>query len=149
MTPINLMDSLVTLLKKANKDYYLTDELVKDNSLIVTAGYLPVRDEAEENFFPHIIVQIPKIEDSSDCSIAHVTIEFGTYSENGTDGWRELYNLIEHSRQVILKNKIVGRKYSLTLPTICEIPADQPYPIFVGFLDLKYTIAQTVEELIY
>lgn len=147
--PIILLDDLSNFLREANKEYHLADEAVKDNPLLVSPGYLKRRESAAESFYPHIVSRLMKGDDTVDASVASVRLYFGTYSEDVTNGWRELFNLMEHTRQALLKKRTIAKRFRLELPIHWEMVEDQPYPAWMGFMDLKYTIAQPQEELEY
>lgn len=149
MIPVILLDELAKFLKEANKEYHLSDEKVKDKKLIAVAGFLKRRENAKEMFFPHIVPRLIKGDDTETGSNVTVRIYFGTYCEDVNDGWRELFNLMEHSRQALLKQRTIANRFRLELPIHYEIYEDQPYPEWFGFMDVKYTIAQPQEEFIY
>lgn len=149
MTPVILLEELARYLKLANKDYRLTDEAVKNNPLTVVPGFLKRRENADEQFFPHIVPRLIRGTDTDDGSTATVRIYFGTYCEDVADGWRELFNLMEHSRQALLKQRTIADKFRLLLPIKYEMPEEQPYPEWVGYMDVIYTIYQPQEEIIY
>lgn len=148
MIPVLLLDALADFLRQANQDYRLEDETVQDNPLLVVPGYLKRRETATETFYPHIAARLIKGDDTVDGSTASVRLYFGTYSENVADGWRELYNLMEHSRQALLKQRTIASRFRLKLPVHWEMVEDQPYPEWVGTMDLIYEIAQPQEEIL-
>lgn len=149
MIPVILLDELAKFLKTANKDYRLLDERVKDNELLVTPGFLKQRESASEIFFPHIVPRFIKGADTVNGSTVTVRIYFGTYCEEVTNGWRELFNLMEHTRQALLKKRTIANKFRMELPINYEMPEDQPYPEWVGYMDVIYTVAQPMEEIDY
>lgn len=148
MIPILLLDELAAFLRKVNKDYRLTDEAVKENPLLVVPGYLKRRENAVETFYPHIVPRLIKGDDTTDGSVANVRVYFGTYAEDVNEGWRELYNLMEHSRQALLKQRTIVNRFRLKLPVHWEMVEEQPYPAWVGTMDLSYEIAQPQEEVL-
>lgn len=147
MTATVLLDELAKFLKEVNKDYRLSDELVRGNELIVVPGFLKRRENAIETFYPHIVPRFIKGSDTTSDSNVSVKIFFGTYCEDVNDGWRELYNLMEHTRLALLKQKIIGKKFMLEGNLEYEIPEEQPYPEWVGFMSAEYSIPRPREEL--
>lgn len=148
MIPVLLLDALADFLRAANKDYRLEDEAAKDNPLLVVPGYLKRRENTAQIFYPHIVPRLMKGDDAVDGSTAIVRLYFGTYSEDAADGWRELYNLMEHSRQALLKQRTIASRFRLKLPVHWEMLEDQSYPEWVGTMDLIYEIAQPQEEIL-
>lgn len=152
MTPVNLMYALANLLKEANKNYFLTDELAKDKKLIIVPGRLPIKDSSKECKTPSITPVVIDIEDEvydgfSGKSTALVRIYIVTYNEDLSIGWQELYNLAEHTRQAILKKRTIGNKFELQLPLKSQFPEplEQPDPNWIGFIEARYIVGQVKE----
>lgn len=150
MITVLLLDELAKFLREANKEYHLIDDLVKENPLIVAPGYLKRRESAAESFYPHIVPRLIKGEDTlDDGSAVTIRMYFGTYSEDVTNGWRELFHLMECTRQALLKKRTIANQFRLLMPIKWEMVEDQPYPAWMGYMDVKYTIGQPMEELEY
>lgn len=152
MTPINLMEDLANFIETANKDYFLTDDIVKNSPLIVSAGHLPIRDDAKEVKTPSITVTVINIEDAvfdngGGQSVANVRLYFNTYNEDLKKGWKEIYNLMEHTRQALLKQRTISDKFLLQLPLKSAFPEpiEQPDALWSGVMEAKYIIAQPKE----
>lgn len=146
MIPIILLDELADFLKEANKTFVPSDERIKNNELNVMPGYLKRREKANEKLFPYIVPRLIKGEDADDGSAVTVRIYFATYCEDVLNAWRELYNLMEHSRQALLKQRTLANKFRLKLPISYEMLEDQPYPEWLGWMDVQYEIFQPQEE---
>ena len=147
MTPTRLLDALAEYLRSACETYFLTDEKVKDKTLIVSPGFLKKRTTASEMPYPHIVPRFLKCEDEDGGSTVTVRIYFGTYSEDVETGWRDLMNLMEMGRLALLKQRTVAKKYRLQLPLVSEATEDQPYPEWVGYITAVYTMPLPEEEL--
>ena len=148
MTPTRLLDALAAYLQSACSTYYLTDEKVKDNPLIVSPGFLKKRTSAAEMPYPHIVPRFLKCDDESDGSRVTVRIYCGTYSEDVETGWRDLMNLMEMGRLALLKQRTIAKKYRLQLPVTTEATEDQPYPEWVGYITAEYLMPLPEEEAI-
>lgn len=148
MTAINLLTGLANALQAANKDYHLTDERVAGNKLICKPGYLKIKTAAEENLFPHIIPRFVQGRDEEDGESAiAVRIFFGTYCEDVDTGWQELYNLMETSRIYLLTHRTIANRYRLIMPVSTYVVEPEPYPQWLGYMDVSYSIPQPREEL--
>lgn len=148
MTPVRLLAALATYLKEACEPYFLTDDRVKGKALIVQPGFLKKRTAANEMPYPHIVPRFIKCVDDSGGSMVTVRIYFGTYSEDVAHGWRDLMNLMEMGRLALLKQQTIAKKYRLQLPLTVEVPEDQPYPEWVGYITAVYAMPLPEEEII-
>ena len=154
MIPVNLMDALAERLQVILKDYSSgnpQDEVTGSvilgrNPLKIHTGQIPVPEDASElESFVYVIVK--KIEDKGGQDLSSATVEIGVsiYDEDET-GWRNLYNIVEHIRQDLLKHRILNKKFMLQWPINTEFAEEQPYPQWVGAITAKYSIGQPVEE---
>lgn len=149
MIPIVLLDELAKFLKDVNQDYRLTDELVKNNSLIVLPGYVKQNENTAGGSFPHIMLKLVKGDDAAEGSCVTVKLCFGTYCQDATDGWRELACLMERTRQALLRQRTIAKQFRLELPLQYEVAEDQPFPEWIGQMNVKYSVGQPREELKY
>jgi hypothetical protein len=153
--PLNLVDELVIFLTDGFKNYKLPTNKKTVKPPQIVGGFLPHKNSpiAVEPDFPHIIVRLMKGQDvlqvgnKGGQSQAHIRIIFGTYSEDHR-GWREIANIIEHTRQILLKKRTIGRKFCLKDEVKWDIPDDQPYPEWVGTMETIWLIAQPQEEVL-
>ena len=152
MLPVNLMDAIADRLRVALKDYSagkppedMPALYIGRKPLNVYPGQIPVPEDAGEGeSFVYALVK--KVEDEKELSMATVTIGCSVYDENTVDGWRNLYNIAEHIRQELLKNRILNKKFMLKLPLNTDYEEDQPFPNWIGIITAKYSIGQPVEE---
>lgn len=154
MIPVNLTDALATILQQALKDYSAgkpPEEVpvlrMGQNPLKVYPGQIPVPEDASEGA-SFVYAMVKKVDDKggNELSAATVTIGFSIYDEDQEDGWRNLYNIAEHTRQELLKHRILDKKFMLQLPMETEFVEEQPYPNWIGYITAKYSIGQPVEE---
>lgn len=150
MIPVRLIDDLAAFIGEVNQNFRASDPNIEDHALKVSAGYLKEReeDETEYNFLPCVIVRLIAGDDTQNGSTARVRLYFGTYCEEAAGGWRELFNLMEHTRQALLRQRTIVNRHRLELPIHWEIPEEQPFPAYVGFMELTYQIAQPREEIL-
>lgn len=146
MTIVELMDNLAEFLKPAVKDYS-TKQKAGTVPVNVYAGFPPVRTKAaEKESFIYVLVLSSTDASDNNASTAKVEIGFSIFDEDKTDGWRSLYNLMEHIRQYLLKYRIALERARLELPLKTEIVDDQPFPQWQGKITADYTIWQPYEE---
>ncbi len=149
MTPIDLMDMLAARLQNLLTDYTAEQPSGKV-PVTVYPGYIPVQNNAQERK-SLVYVLVTKTTDKPGNTKSHATVEIGfsIYDDNHTDGWRSLYNVMEHVRQDLLKYRFVGMKFRLDLeeaPIEMTIPDNQPFPQWQGTMTACYTIGQPEEE---
>lgn len=150
MIPVRLIDDLAAFVEEANRNFRASEPNIEDQALKVSAGYLKEReeDETEYNFLPCVVVRLIAGEDTQEGSTARVRLYFGTYCEDAAGGWRELFNLMEHTRQALLRTRTIANRHRLLLPTQWEIPEEQPFPVYVGYMEMSFQIAQPREEIL-
>lgn len=159
MTGLDCARELAAFLAEKHKDYQLHDEKVKGNKLLTTYGFLPrPRNETEaRRNFPYIVVRPLGTTDyeteslSGGVSCVDIRIYFSTYCEDVRTGFIEIYNLVESSRQQLLKNRTIDGKYRLNLtkdsPLRAEVLEEQPAPsVWLGFIEAQYELVNLVEE---
>lgn len=147
MTPIGLMDKLADFLREVLKDY-TTEQTSGKLPINVYPGWPPVRDNPKEKN-SHVYVLVLETEDkddSNELSTAKVEIGFSIYDADKIDGWRSIFNIMEHVRQALLKHRFIGMKHRLVHPIKGMIADEPPYPQWLGKLEVYYTIGQPVEE---
>lgn len=148
MTPINLMDRLAAKLQTLMDDY-TTEQPSGTLPIKVYPGYFPVRTDASEiNSALYVLVKQVMDEEGNKESSAVVEIGFSIYDEDPLHGWRSLFNVLEHVRQYLLKNRIIDKKHWLQLPveTIVFDDQSQAWPQWRATITTKYTISQPEEE---
>lgn len=150
MTPINLMDGLAKRLQKLLEDYS-TEQPSSETPMPIKVypGYVPKQEDAtERNSFVYVLVRQVIDEDGNKKSSAIVEIGFSVYDEDLSDGWRSLFNLVEHVRQDLLKYRFINMKHRLELPMQTDIMDDnnQAWPNWRATITAKYTVGQPEEE---
>lgn len=153
MTPMDCAQELAKFLQEKNADYTLQDEEVKENPINVYAGFLPLAKSSKEKakLCPSIVVRPVEVEDQSGgmgggISTVSLQLLFVTYNKAMQDGHLELYHLLEKNRQALLKSQTIGKRFRLSLPMKTMIPDEQPFPMWWGYMEVKYLIYQPREE---
>lgn len=146
-TPINLMDTMRDrIIKLLEGQNYITEQPSGKLPIEVYSGYPPIRDSAKERH-SFIYVLAADINDEKEASSATLEIGFSIYDDDKVDGWRSLYNVVEHIRQDLLKFRFLGRKHRLILPLNFKLDdREQPYPQYQGIMTVKYSIGHPNEE---
>lgn len=99
----------------------------------VYAGYPPVPENAaEKSSFIYVLATDFTDEEGEDYSTAKVEIGFSIYDEDEGNGWRSLYNLMEHVRQIMLRRRCLAGRTVLVLPIKGAVPDSQPFPQWEG-----------------
>ncbi len=145
MTILEVMEHLAAYVREVVKDYS-TVQKAGTLPIEVYAGPPPVRaGNGEQKSF--IYCAVMDFEDKEDGeSTAKVEIGFSIYDKDEKDGWRSVYNLVEHVRQALLKKRTLGKRNALLLPLKGEIIFVQPFPQWQARLTATYTIGHIEEE---
>lgn len=154
MNAVELVDALQSVAKECVRNYVLeTNRPDLTKAPQVVAGYLPAKRPKDQPDavpdLPYVIVRLLRGEDQGNGSTATVKILIGTHSEAEQDGWRDAANIIERIRIELLKHRTVARRFRLELPLTYELPEEQPYPEWVGWLETRWALAQPQEEVQY
>lgn len=146
MTTVELMDKLAEFLRPAVADYR-TQQPSGQREITVYAGFPAARlNSLEQASFIYALVTSAQDNADYEQSTATVEIGFSIYDDSSTDDWRNLYNLMEHVRQYLLKHRLVAKSSRLQLPLKLEVPEGQPTPQWQGKITAIYTIGQPYEE---
>ncbi|GAQ24221.1 hypothetical protein [Tepidanaerobacter syntrophicus] len=155
ITPVYLVEELKNLAEKVVKNYFL--ETKKENFRKppqVVTGYLPPKqprykgDSDDEILdFPFVIVRLVKGTDAQQSATAVVKFIIGTYSEETTEGWKDVASIIERIRQELCKKYIIGKRYQLEKPIQWEMPEEQPFPQWIGIMTTTWVVAQVIPEV--
>lgn len=147
MTPIGLMDKLAKLLQDVLKDYSSTHTSGK-MPVSVYPGWPPVRDSSKEqgSYVYVLVLETKDNEDANELSTAKVEIGFNIYDDDKTDGWRSLFNIMEHVRQALLAKRFIEMNHRIVLPMVSAIADTPPFPQWLGKIEVNYTIGQPIEE---
>lgn len=169
ITPAGLEDALVDFLQNnvANKillkSFDVRNKVQTIKNPQVIKGYiipkLSSQNSDDGSEFPYICTRLLELKDDNpklSQFTVKVKIMFGTYClgsfkdeeliEDGS-GYRDIWNMIEKTRQVLFQNKIIDNKYLLLdSPFIAELPEDQPYPYWEGWIICYFNVGMPVVE---
>jgi len=165
ITPMTMHDAICNFLEAevANR-YKLKSVDTSGNEImkypqVVRSGYiLPSsidEDEGEVEEFPFILPRIYRQENIKGERTRTVTLDimFGVYAPGLYDeetgrriddgsGYRDLWNLIEATTQVLFANMIIDSKYSLVDDFYeAEMIPEQIYPYWEGYCRTKWHVA--------
>lgn len=146
MTTLELMDHLAEYLKECIQEYKAESKTGRI-PVEVYAGYPPVMTGAAEMpSFVYALVTEWQDADAPNYSSAKVEIGFSIQDQNPVEGWKSLFNLMEHVRQALCKKRTLAGRNRLVFPVKGEITDDQPFPQWQGKITAGYTLGQPVEE---
>lgn len=145
MTLVETMENLAEFLRETVSEYS-SEQPSGKKPVAVYAGYPPVAISSEEG--PSFIYALATdFTDAQEDPYRTVKVEIGfsVYDENKEDGWRSLFNLMEHVRQALLKHRCIAGRSSLVLPLKGAVSDSQPFPQWEGKITASYTIGQPTE----
>ena len=143
MTLTNLMDHLADFLNPILLEYG-TEENGVITPLKCYAGY-PPQEKDPTSFVYVLVTDVDDIEDNC-TSLAKVQIGVSIYDPDKKSNGRALFNLCEHIRQHLLKNRTVNGEHRLTLPLKFNA-LERAWPQWQGVFTASYTIGQPCEEV--
>lgn len=149
MTIVEVMEGLKNVLEETVKNYE-TDQPSGTLPISVYAGFPPVRTSSKEqaSFVYALVTDFEDADEDEKMGSATVEIGFSIYDSDTKDGWRSLFNLMEHVRQALLAHRYINNKRCrLTFPLKGTIASEQPFPEWQGKIVAVYSIAQPEEEM--
>lgn len=142
MIPVRLIEALAEEIRAATKDYVLKAEGQADKKVSVYCQHIPDEAFLTDTYYPLVVASVQTVDDGEDgISLATVGLTIGVYGEDEA-AWQDLLSIMERIRHRVCQNKILDRKYSLTLPNKWETVEAQPYPFWYGYGTLKYKIGR-------
>ena len=141
MTPINLLDNLVEILK----EILVLQSTANETGFNVYSQTLPRKQSAkDDSMFPYCIVSLGDGR-QSDNSTQDVIITFGIKDKNNDyQGFRDIANAIEGVRQKFSKNPNINDIFDISSSIDWTISDGlETYPFYYGAIILTVTIPQT------
>lgn len=159
-TPLLLIDELCRLAADATKELALETKKGERRPPAVLAGFLdddepqagkPPEDPTEKAV-PFVIARFLNGQDTEQVGTATVRIIAITYSKHG-QGWRDPLEVLERIRQAIITHRPLAKQFDLNLPIKWEQPEDQPWPYWIAWMTITWTIGRPIltemEENLY
>ena len=167
ITIVTMHDAICDFLQKEVSDRFklksrtITEDgdegFIFKHPQIVRSGWIMPKsidqDTSEGDEFPFMIPRIEKVENvkGEQASIATVEVYLGVYDPGVYDdtgkliddgsGYRDLWNLIEASRQAFFEHLVVGNRYRLKEDYFeAETIPEQIYPYWEGWLKAKFYV---------
>ncbi len=146
MTINEIAEHVAAYLQHVLKEYTISND-VEWKPVDVFAGWPPIRREDRKNSFIYVcITNWTDDLEGTPWSKATVQIGFSVHGSDLKDGWRDLYNLMEHVRQALLTCRTIAGRARLESPLKGMIVADNPtFPEWTGAITAVYSIAQPQE----
>lgn len=167
ITIVSMHDAICDFLQKKVADRFSLksrtinqdgdESFVFKSPQIIRSGWILPKsidsDISEDEEFPFIIPRIDKVENVKEQQISLATVEVyfgvyapGTYDKNGKlvddgSGYRDLWNLIESSRQAFFEDLTINNKYRLKEDYFeAEMIPEQIYPYWEGWLKAQFYV---------
>lgn len=140
MTPTELLDEFKTFCEYATKDLVLPSRASPNEHFYrppeVWKMRLPDR-KSETNKAPYILLQLVTGNDSqaegeqpeSECNIRVVVC---CYCSDASEGALNVLNVITRLRTALLRQRVVGKKFTLKMPLEYMLYPDDTAPYFMG-----------------
>ena len=144
MTLVEVMDRLAEFIRETLKVYRSEYPSGDETEITVYSGY-PAKRVSANAKESYIYVLVTKTTDMQIESTADVEIGFSIYENATEDQGRMLFNLMEHTRQELLKHPCIAKRLVLNMPLKGEIVDDQPEPQFLGRFTATYSIGRPTE----
>lgn len=143
MTPMDLIETMAKFCEKVLSDYEMVAEYQGEKKISIYRQNIPIPNFRNDTFLPCVVVSVEKVIDTEDFeSVAILVLTIQVYGGENEEGWRDLFNIAERLRQMILLNPMLGEKYPLELPVEFEVSEylEQPKPFFIGELAMAYKV---------
>lgn len=138
MNEVELCSALVRLVEKAVSDILLLDKTGTPRKIKVFNGYLPLKNDEEEDF-PYVLVRFEKSSTDWDGTESQVAIIAGTYCEgrdnegiagNKMQGFIDGLNVLSMIRSEImnLPNGVMENCFVVKSPIVLSDPGEQEFP---------------------
>lgn len=123
------------------------EELLKLQSTAHETGFnvymqnLPPPTHAKDDtMFPYCLIGLGDGEQTNDTATQDIVISFGVKDVNADyQGYRDIANAIESTKQFLIKHLILDDRYQLKLPIKWVIPQDDiVYPYYFGAIIVTY-----------
>ena len=148
MTPISCATDVAKFLqdKFDSMGYRSTDKNLGDKPMHVFPGFLPkaMTDKEKAAMDPCIVIRPVKFNDLDEESTVELQLLFCTYNRSMDNGFLELYYAMECCRQWLCQEPVINRKYRINMPMESGIPEEQPFPEWLGYIKVSYTIGRPV-----
>lgn len=147
LSAVNLVDALREYIESAIKELRLpAANKSGDKQPQVISGYLPEKKPIKQQVIPDIpFVIVRYLGDEGNA--AKIKLLIAVYSEEETEGWRDLLRVMERMKISLLKQRIIGRAFRLAENSIkLEMLEEQPYPAWYGIITCNYELPPIVEE---
>lgn len=175
ITPLSVQDALDRFLKEEVahqiilSSYDIESKVTKlKNPQIVSGWIIPqkssnpssnaYREDAEYPYIATRILSIRDVENARDNKFSEVTIKiiFGAYSKGtykddvlikDSNGYRDVLNMMEKTRQMLFKQRILENKYMISRPFEAFAPEEQAYPYWECHAITKWAVNLPYSEV--
>lgn len=149
MTPINLIKALAKEIRRELKDFKLQAEYQPAREIRVYEQIMPLSQAEDDTFFPNVVVNLVRVDEDGEDSIAMVNLSVAVYGGEDEEGWQDLFNIVERIRQFVLTHTKIAGRFPLEMPIYFAPvpPAEQPEPFFYFDCIVRYRIATPRESI--
>ena len=139
MTIYNVLNNFKKFIEEVARNERLLTKTNQSKMPQIKLGYLEDNEYGEEKEdFPYIVIRYLKDQVSEESATVNIKVLFGVYSED-SEGWMDILHCMELIKREILKKQNFDF-YTVELPIKCTIPEEQPFPNFIGTMELDLTI---------
>lgn len=145
MTLVMLIMALEKFLQQALADDVLIGDAVRPPA--VHLGALPSKtaDNRDDPVFPLIVIRPMEGDSDKESSSAQVKLIFGTQSEDSS-GFIDVLNLMERVRIILMRQRIIDKKYRIDPSWKWKFLEDQPEPQWICWAITTWQLPQIRQE---
>lgn len=145
MTIYNALNNFKAFIEEVARNERLLTKTNQSKMPQVKLGYLEENEYGEEKEdFPYIVIRYLKDQVNEESATVNIKILFGAYSED-SEGWMDILHCMELIKREILKKQSFDF-YTVEFPIKCTIPEEQPFPHYVGMMELELTVPRIEME---
>ena len=145
MIPTNLQDDLIMRLEKAFEHDLFNAKGGKRSKLSFFTQNLPKKTDADDEFFPFILIKLIDGEQKNQQSdnMTNIAFVIGVY-DNDTEqqGYRDITHIINKIVENVKKNPIVGREFELSYPLKWKLHEEETDPYYFGGVEVPFITSQ-------
>jgi hypothetical protein len=171
ITPLSVQDALDKFLKEEVahqiilSSYDIENKTTKLKNPQIVSGWIipqksnnPNKDDTEYPYIATRILSVKDIENAGPNKFSEVTIKimFGAYSKGtykddvlikDSNGYRDVLNMMEKTRQMLFKQKMLENKYMINRPFEAFAPEEQAYPYWECHAITKWAVNLPYSEI--
>ncbi len=153
MIPVELQEELEKRVTKCLENYQIPDphhqqavEEDKNTAIKIYKQHLPKKDKADESLYPYVLIKLMEGEQDTDNTATVLLLAAAYDDEDSYQGFQHTAGILQKIYQDIMRNQVVGKRFSLQLPIRWAFPDDDTFPYFFGAIETMWELPSALRE---